>query len=188
MAPENKMLPSPPKIFPSAPTDASPQLNAPKMGSAQPVLPGLTFLASVALRFETPLNLGGTPNGVRIEFEIAGSIDGPRLKGRLPSSTAYLLVDPDGVGLLNVRAPFLLADGARAEIEGSGRSDFGSAGYERAAAADLPNSSLGWCPRIFSGHPRYDWLNHAQCLGVGAIRPKELRIDWDLFVVSPPSR
>ena len=188
MALENKMLPSPPKIFPSALTEASPQLNAPKMGSAQPVLPGLTFLASVALRFQTPLNLGKTPNGVRLELEIAGSVDGPRLKGRLASSTAYLLVDRDGVGLLSVRAPFMLAEGARAEIEGSGRSDFGSDGFDRAATADLPNSSLGWCPRVFSGHPRYDWLNRAQCLGVGAIRPKDLRIDWDLFVVSPPSR
>ena len=133
------------------------------------------------------MNVGETPNGIRFQIEVNGSVVGPRLKGRLASSTAYLLVDPDGVGLLNVRAPLMLADGARAELEATGRSDFGSDGYRRAAVADLPSSPLGWCPRILTGHPRYAWLNRAQCLGVGELRPKELRIDWDLFFVTSRS-
>jgi hypothetical protein len=172
------MLPSPP---------VSPQLNASKMGSPRPLLPDLTFLASVALRFETLLNVGETPNGVHLQFEVSGSVAGPKLKGRLASSTAYLLVDPDGVGLLNVRAPLVLTDGARAEFEATGRSDFGSEGYRCATVGDLPSSPLGWCPRILTGHPRYAWLNRAQCLGVGELRPKELRIDWDLFFVTSRS-
>jgi hypothetical protein len=181
------MLPSPPNVLPSVSPEASQQLNASKMRSPQPLLPDLTFLASVALRFKTPLSLGETPDGVRLQFEIDGSVNGPRLKGRLAPSTAYLLIDPDGVGLLNVRAPLMLADGARAEIEATGRSDFGSDGYRRATTADLPSSSLGWCPRILTGHPRYAWLNRAQCLGVGELRPKELRIDSDLFFVTSRS-
>lgn len=182
------MRPNLPQILPSGPPEASPQLNASKVGSPQPLLPDLTFLSSITLRFATPLNLRETPNGVRLQFETTGSVDGPRLKGRLESSTAYLLIDPDGVGLLSIRAPLMLADGARAEVEATGRSDFGSDGYRRAAIGDLPTSPLGWCPRILTGHPRYAWLNRAQCLGVGEIRPKEMRIDWDLFVVSSPSR
>jgi hypothetical protein len=182
------MLPNLPQLFPSVPPKASPQLNASKVGSPQPLLPDLTFLASITLRFDRLLNLGETPNGVRLQLETTGSVDGPRLKGRLESSTVYLLIDPDGVGLLSLRAPLKLADGARAEVEATGRSDFGRDGYRRAATADLPTSPLGLCPRILTGHPRYDWLNHAQCLGVGEIRPKDARIDWDLFVVSSPSR
>lgn len=182
------MLPSPPKAFPSFLSEGLPQLSASKLGSPQPILPDLTFLGSVALSFEAPLNVGETPNGVRLEFEIGGAVDGPTLKGRLESSTAYLLIDPDGVGLLNLRAPLMLADGARAEVEATGRADFGIDGYRRATTADLPNAALGWCPRILTGHPRYDWLNRAQCLGVGEIRPKDMRIDWDLFVLSPSSR
>jgi hypothetical protein len=181
------MLRSPTSLLPSVPSQTSKDLSASKLGSTQPVLPDLTFLASVALRFKSFLILGETPNGIRLQLEIDGSVDGPRFKGRLEQSTAHLLVDADGVGLLNVRAPLIFADGARAEIEGSGRSDFGSDGYRRALASDLPNSSLGWCPRLLTGHPSYAWLNRAQCLGVGGIRPKEMRIDWDLFFVTSRS-
>jgi hemoglobin len=97
-----------------------------------------------------------------------------------------LLVDPDGIGTINVRAPLLLNDGAIAELEATGRYDFGKDGYQRAIAKDLPNSALGWCPRLLTGHPRYLWLNRTLCLGVGELRPREARVDYDLFAIGAP--
>jgi hypothetical protein len=144
----------------------------------------LRFLATVALRFDTPLSIGVTPDGVRLDFQVHGTVQGPALKGKFPPCAAYLLIDRDGVGLIQVRAPLLLDDGAVAQLEAMGRYDFGEDGYQRAIAQDLPNSALGWCPRFFTGHPRYLWLNRAQCLGVGELRPRETRVDYDLLLIS----
>jgi hemoglobin len=143
----------------------------------------LDFMAAVALRFQTPLAVGETPDGVRFDFKIEGTVQGPQLNGRFPSCMAYLLIDPDGIGTIVVRAPLLLNDGAIAELEATGRYFFGNDGYRRAIAGDLPNSTLGWCPRFLTGHPRYQWLNRTLCLGIGELRPKEARVDYDLFSV-----
>jgi hemoglobin len=105
------------------------------------------------------------------------------LQGKFPLCAAYLLVDPDGIGTINVRAPLLLNDGATAELEATGRYDFGANGYQRAAAGDLPNSALGWCPRFTTADSRYAWLNRVLHLGVGELRPRETRVDYDLFLL-----
>jgi hemoglobin len=148
--------------------------------------PELSFLAAVSLHFEAPRSIGQTPDGVRFHFMLQGTLDGPQLKGKFPLCAAYLLVDVDGIGTINVRAPLLIDDGATAELEATGRYDFGADGYQRAAAGDLPNSALGWCPRFTSEHPRYVWLNRVLHLGVGELRPRETRVDYDLFLLTVP--
>jgi hemoglobin len=150
----------------------------------QRLAPELKFVAAVALRFDTPLSIGETPDGVRLDFSVHGTVAGPTLNGKFPPCAAYLLIDVDGIGTINVRAPLLLSDGAIAELEATGRYDFGQDGYRRAAAGNLPNSDLGWCPRFFTGHPRYLWLNRALFLGVGELVPRETRVNYDLFLVA----
>lgn len=147
--------------------------------------PDLKFAAAVSLRFDTPQSIGETPDGVRLDFRIHGTIEGPELRGNFPSCAAYLLIDVDGVGTIHVRAPLLLDDGAVLELEATGRYDFGQDGYRRAVAGDLPDSALGWCPRFLTGHPRYLWLNRALFLGIGVLRPRETRVDYDLFLLTP---
>jgi hypothetical protein len=96
-----------------------------------------------------------------------------------------LRIDRDGVGTIHVRAPLKIHDGAIAELDATGRYDFGEDGYSRAVAGDLPDSDLGWCPRLLTGDARYSWLNRTQFLGVGKLRPKLGRVDYDLFSMSP---
>lgn len=155
------------------------------MASPQPgrYTPELSFAAAVSLRFDAPRSIGETPDGVRFHFTVQGTVNGPLLEGKFPPCAAYLLIDQDGIGTINVRAPLLIQDGAAAELEATGRYDFGVDGYRRAAAADLPNSALGWCPRLLTGDPRYLWLNRALHVGVGELRPREARVDYDLFVL-----
>jgi hypothetical protein len=166
---------------------AGPETSLAKSEPGGRLRPELKFLAAVALRFDTPLSIGETPDGVRLDFSVHGTVNGPALKGKFPPGAAYLLIDPDGVGTIHVRAPLLLDDGALAELEATGRYDFGDDGYRRAAAGDLPNSALGWCPRFLTGHSNYLWLNRAQCLGIGELRPKETSVNYDLFMVTSSS-
>jgi hemoglobin len=154
-------------------------------GEIERTVPELKFVAAVALRFDTPLSVGETPDGVRLDFTVHGTVNGPGLKGKFPPCAAYLRIDLDGVGTINVRAPLVLNDGALAELEATGRYDFGQDGYRRAVAGDLPNSALGWCPRFLTGHPKYQWLNRTLFLGVGELVPSETRVDYDLFALTP---
>ena len=148
--------------------------------------PELKFVATVGLRLDAVASVGETVDGVRLDFTVHGSVDGPELNGKFKPCTAYLLISTDGVGTINVRAPLYLNDGALAELEATGRYDFGQDGYRRAIGGDLPNSALGWCPRFVTGHPRYMWLNRALFLGVGELRPAETRVDYDLFLLTSP--
>jgi hypothetical protein len=148
--------------------------------------PELELVASITLRLDNVLSVGGTPDGVRMQFLLHGTIDGPKLKGEFPPSTAaYLRIDSDGVGTITVRAPLKLHDGAMAELESTGRYDFGLDGYQSALKGDLPDSDLGWCPRLLTGDTRYLWLNRTQFLGVGRLVPREKRVDYDLFALTP---
>lgn len=146
--------------------------------------PELSHVASVALKLEQVILSGTTPDGVRMQFMVYGSVVGEKLRGEFPKSTAaYLRIDRDGVGTIHVRAPLKLHDGALAELDATGRYDFGEDGYSRAVAGELSDSDLGWCPRIVTGDARYAWLNRTQFLGVGKLRPKQGRVDYDLFAV-----
>lgn len=148
--------------------------------------PELELLASVSLRLAEVISVGEAPDGVRMQFMVHGTVDGPKLKGEFPASTAaYLRIDRDGVGTINVRAPLKLHDGAMLDLEAVGRYDFGDDGYRRAVAGDLPDSDLGWCPRLLTSDSRYLWLNRTQLLGVGKLRPREARVDYELFALSP---
>ena len=148
--------------------------------------PELEFVAHVALRLGEVTNVGETPDGIRMQFMVHGTVNGAKLRGEFPATTvAYLRIDRDGVGTIDVRAPLNLHDNAVAELEARGRYDFGADGFERALARDLPDSDLGWCPRLVTGDPRYLWLNRTQFLGVGKLRPREGRVDYDLFALRP---
>jgi hemoglobin len=139
----------------------------------------------VALGLDGSTSVGETPDGVRLELRVHGAVDGPMLKGKFPPLAAYMLVDVEGIGTLSVRAPITLDDGAILEIEATVRYDFGRDGYRLAAAGDLPDSIVAGGLRFLTAHPRYQWVNRALCLGVGELRSKEKRIDYDLFVIEP---
>lgn len=150
------------------------------------VSPDLAFVATVALKLESVVSTADAPDGVHMQFGVAGTLRGPRLNGDFPSGTlAFLRVDADGVGTINVKAPLFLQDGARAELEATGRYDFGDDGYQKARRGPehLPDSDLGWCPRLLTGDTRYTWLNGAQFLGVGRLVPSQRRVDYDLYLV-----
>jgi hemoglobin len=154
-------------------------------GPCERFVPELKLAASVALHLEASQSAGEAPDGVRLDLRVHGDIDGPMLNGKVPSLSAHMLVDVDGVGTLEVRAPFVLNDGAVLEIEATVRYDFGPDGYRKAAAGDLPDSVVAGCLRFLTGHPRYQWVNRAVCLGVGKLDSRKKRIDYDVFVVKP---
>jgi len=159
------------------------------LAAATRLTPQLTYFANVALKLnpKTSLTAGRTLDGVHMQFDVSGKVDGPKLKGKFnPGTLAYLRIDPAGIGTINVRAPLLFDDGAIVELEATGRYDFGEDGFDKAVKGPqhLPDSDLGWCPRLLADEQGpYAWLNRLQFLGVGKLVPSELRVDYDLYLV-----
>ena len=63
------------------------------------IIPDLTFVAAVALRLDGAISVGETPDGVRMQFMVRGTVEGPKMKGDFsPGTLAFLRIDRDGVG------------------------------------------------------------------------------------------
>ena len=161
------------------------------VASCQRFAAELKFVAAVTVRIDPPQFVGETPSGVRIDFFARdGSVIGPGLRATVfPGSSDHMIVRPDGVGVIRVRALVCADDGARFEVDEHGSIDFGPDGYERARANKLPDRSpLIVCPRILTGHPKYSWLNRVQCVAAGATQLDESIVAYDIFAATPRER
>jgi Protein of unknown function (DUF3237) len=121
----------------------------------------LVPLAQMVAELEAPFVLDGTPAGGRWIFEVAaGTIEGERVRGKLKGKAAadWLVVGPDGMGTLDVRALFETDDGALVFMQYNGRVDIAGGGSPTYVA-----------PRFETGDDRYRWLNKIQAVGKGTL-------------------
>jgi hypothetical protein len=74
----------------------------------------LEYLFSYRATLAPPEVIGPIAEGIRINFYVtAGEVSGPKMRGRLRTVGGdWLLLRPDGVGLLDVRATMELDNGA----------------------------------------------------------------------------
>ena len=104
-------------------------------------------------------DLGKGPAGRRIIFEVHdGVVTGERLSGKQVGQVDgdWLLVGPNGVGLLDVRLLIETHDGALVYIQYHGRVD-----------ARDPNAPVYSAPTFETSDERYAWLNTIQAVGRG---------------------
>ena len=89
--------------------------------------------------------------------------------------------DPDGIGVLDVRATMELEDGALVYTTYSGVADLGPDGYHKFLEGNPPELvELRITPRYHTGHSDYLWLNRLQCVGVGAVDMKQMKVSYDI--------
>jgi hypothetical protein len=136
----------------------------------------LELLFEMHADLRPPIPVGPGPFGTRLVFDVTGgNVAGPRLRGRvLPSGGDWLLVRPDGYGLLDVRAGLATEDGAfvyaqyygviemspqvQAVLAAGGRTEYGDVYFVTQ-------------PRFETGDPRYAWLNAVMAVGEGRLLP-----------------
>jgi hypothetical protein len=117
------------------------------------------------IRLQTPIVLEGTPRGTRRIVELSGiTIDGERLDAHQKGSAAadWLLVSPDGTGMLDVRYCAETHDGALVYVSYAGRLD---------VSGGLGAAPIYATPVFETGDARYTWLNKIQAVAKGTIDP-----------------
>lgn len=148
----------------------------------------LEHLFTYRVGFDLPPELiGPAPDGVRINFYLTGGeLEGPRLRGTIrPLGADWLLVRPDGVGLLDMRMTLEANDGALIFATYQGVLDHGPDGFRNALSGSLlPNGTpFQTAPRLHTAHPDYLWLNRLQCVGIGKMFPEHGEARCDVYAV-----
>jgi hypothetical protein len=148
----------------------------------------LEHLFSYRLGLHLPPELiGPTPEGLRLNFYLAGGeLAGPRLRGRiLPVGADWLLVRPDGVGILDLRTTFETEDGALIYAPFSAVIDLGEDGYHALLRGELAadGTSFRSVPRYLTTHSDYAWLNRVQCVGIGQVFPSRAEARCDVYAL-----
>jgi len=157
-----------------------------RAGNRQPLWSwDATFLGTLdaTLRQE---RVGVTPDGLRINWHVVeGRFVGPEFELRvLPGAADWMRIRQDGVGIVNVEACFETPSGARINGSYSGHFDLGRDGYARALRNDYdPLPPVVVTPTYATADERFEWLNRAQCLGVGRVDMKALRVQFDVYIV-----
>jgi hypothetical protein len=186
-----------------APDPATATAFASSFRLADPVTPGLPahvehpetptfparveYLASARVSLDPrPQLVGETPAGVIITWPPSGgTVNGSGLRGVVCAAGEHdLTVREDGVGILQVRAFIQTDDGALISTWYSGIVDLGADGAARAREQRWPAAAaVRAAPQLLTSHPRYQWLNRLQCIGVGEVRPSELLYTYDLYAL-----
>ena len=139
-------------------------------------MPKLEYLMTYRGDLKPPVNVGAGPAGSRQIFDVTGgSLEGPRLKGRLlPSGADWMLIGPDGVGRLDVRGTFETDDGAHIYVQYHGilmLNDKVAQALAGGGELEYGDTYFFTAPRFETGDERYAWLNSMVTIGEGRLLP-----------------
>jgi truncated hemoglobin YjbI len=179
--------------------ESSPRLGASITPSAYEVHPGAeptasgqprwawdtTFLGSLTALLRKEV-VGVTPDGLRINWHVTtGSFVGPGIDAIvLPGAADWMRIRRDGVAIVSVQACFETHEGARVYGSYGGIFDLGPDGYARALRDEYDHlPPVVVTPTYATADPPLEWLNRAQCIGVGRVDMTALRVEFDVYVV-----
>jgi Protein of unknown function (DUF3237) len=139
--------------------------------------------ATIQLRREV---VGVLSDGIRINWHfVEARFVGPVLEGTfLPGAADWVRIRPDCVGLVHVLGCIETRTGARVNTSYGGVVELGLDGYERALRGESdPSPSFVGAPTFATADKELGWLNRAQCLVVGRVDMKTLRVEYDAYAI-----
>jgi hypothetical protein len=149
--------------------------------------PRLELLYEAHIDLDLPQVIGPTPQGMRQIFCVTGGFfEGPRMKGEvLPGGGDWLLVRPDGVFQLDIRATVRTDDGALIYLSYYGLIDATPGVLARIQQGqDVPVSDYYFyvAPMFQTAAPKYEWLNRRLAIGKGKIVPRG--VEYRVFALA----
>ena len=147
----------------------------------------MEYVCSVHVGLDNvPQVFGMVAGAIRGNFYgLSGEVTGPRIQGRvLPRGVDYLTIRSDGVALMDVHLTVETDDGALIQIDYTGVADLGEDGQGQFQRNEIPPSVPARAvPRMFSGHPAYNWVNRCQFVMVGEASLKNSEISYDVYAM-----
>jgi hypothetical protein len=143
---------------------------------------------TITLRKE---EVGTLSDGLRVNWHFTEArFAGPDLEGAfLPGAADWMRVRADGVALVKVMGCLQTAKGARVYCSYGGIVDLGADGYARALRGEFdPLPPFVGTPTYATADKELEWLNRAQCICVGRVDMKALRVEYDAYVIQVGGR
>jgi hypothetical protein len=132
------------------------------------------FVAEFIGKLDKPVNVGETPNGMRIIYKIiGGTFIGPEINGEvMPLGADWFILRPNGTGELDVRATIrtdtediiyiyyrgILKDAKRLMKK-----------YQNREVMDFAEYYFRTTPVFETGSKKYYWLNNIISVGIGEL-------------------
>ncbi len=130
----------------------------------------------VDLLFQITLNITGAetvgagPRGTRVIAYVAGTFEGPGLKGTVENGADWYLLRSDGVGELDVRLTLKTDDNEHIYMQYSGVADIPQAVLDHTPPGQLPSGkmdTLRTAVRFETASTKHARLNRIQAVGIG---------------------
>lgn len=153
-------------------------------------MPELVHEFSYHVDLEAPVAVGQGPYGTRLIFGASGgTFEGDRFKGTIaPGTVDWLLVGPDNVARLDVRATFTTHDGAAVYLSYYGLFNLTPAIMEimggGGQSTEFEDQYFRTNPRFETGDERYAWLNQTMFIGEGRIVANPLGVEYRIYRVT----
>ncbi|MBW2092893.1 MAG: DUF3237 domain-containing protein [Deltaproteobacteria bacterium] len=134
------------------------------------------FLGEIYADLEEPLAVGETPHGTRMIYNIkGGTVKGPKINAEvLQGGADWIILRPDGVGELDVRATIRTDDDALIYVCYRGILSVTPeimAKIQQGEAVDSTEYYFRTTPVFETASEKYAWLNKIIAVGVGTIIP-----------------
>jgi hypothetical protein len=134
--------------------------------------PSLEFVGELVVELSRPHEMGQAPAGTRRIIPIVGgSVEGPRLNGRILDVGAdWQTVLADGIIDLDARYAIETGDGAVIEVVSQGIRHATAEVAARMAAGDaVPPADyyMRTAIRLETGHSAYEWVNRSLFIALG---------------------
>jgi len=137
----------------------------------------LVPLCTLRLQLKPPIQVNAGPAGTRLIVElVSAQVKGDRLRGEMLGAAAadWMIVGPEGTGMVDVRATLQTDDGAIIFVQYNGRMDT-SQGLRFPMTAYV-------APVFETGDERYAWLNRIQAVGKGILY-EDLSLNYEWYEV-----
>jgi len=141
------------------------------------------WTGSIGIRKEV---VGALPDGLRINWHFTeGRFVGPHFEGiALPGAADFMRIRQDGMGIVSVTELLQTRTGARLYCSYSGMFDLGPDGYARALRGEFDAfPPFVTAPTYTTADKELAWVNRAQCIGLGRVDTKAMRIESDVYVI-----
>jgi hypothetical protein len=144
-----------------------------------------TFLGACTIQLRKEI-VGVMADGLRVNWPfVEARFVGPVLEGAfLPGAADCMRIRPDGVGIVQVIGCIETRTGARVSTSYGGVVDLGRDGYARVLRGESdPFPSFVGAPTYATADKELEWLNRAQCIVVGRVDMRMLRVEYDAYAI-----